>query len=1033
MGATTEDNKDIFPWPKELTGSYSNLIDSVVRIDIAFSKGLNEKLAWYDSVKYYSTIDNRKDADIKKYWAGYDQAFKVDFKKALVDNEEKEKQAPIDYLADEKEKKSWYSFIDNEPNVSPMTCKPTCFAVAQGDLSYRIFKKTGIKQILIFPTFSQKGFASNCIVALSNPIDESLIFVLMAVCVAHSYRISLDEFSTLLRKEAIKSAKAAIMSRNISHNLGSHVMAYMKQSLSSVEDMLKNGVLMYAHQKDEKLNYEIPYLVGVGKFLSYLQERQDYIATVSTDYIPYPSVVNFKDAIYDELNPDYRFQRHTEWAGHKPANILLENIAKSEGLSRKTLEEGKLQEENNIIIKYREFDGQKPKEGEIEKNKDYDSLRQWNFSLPGGIMGRQAIFSIVENVIRNAAKHGIRKKGENLIVSFDIVDPLLDPNSVDKEYVIAEDIRDLYVVKLTTSTRIVEADLQKIYDAINDYLIEDNGQLKQSNKGIKEMLISAAWLRSIKIEDYDPGQISKKARILKANMVDDGKLQYVFCLPKVKEVAMITERLNEETLNEDVVMLMKQHGWYIYTIDEYIKCPNKDFCFVIIDPKICVNVNGATSVEYDSNLQKIIDSVKKKSHNRYYVATDDYTNIISHEIKTEIFEKITSFTNDDCFNKAVLDLYSELADEPDLHIAIVDKDFKDSLSKEQLKAVSNKVSLLDNEDGVIEDYNYIYRKHNDTEEQFKGFLEVYGLSGFYKDLVFVEGITGGNSTDRLVRHAALDALWACKQIHAMKTKVAIFDERIFTKVTGLEMADLTTERDAVWNFNGFSVQEAKNFVLDYDKKRSKKIKGDVFDQWYSLQKFDEVIKFADSLYSLQKATVSQKDNVGPMIFHKKGIDVFTLTWEKEGRFLLWGFVPDDSYSGGCFGKIDVIGEIDVNSGNNDLVQLRKTDGFDYHYLSIHQGLLDKVYEKFSSVGMPAEKKLEVTKSLHSKFVDCRQTDENDYLQGLIIHSGRSKPNEENMPQHQPFLQYSAIEYAVFDCKYSLVELMDYACFESSHN
>ena len=58
------------------------------------------------------------------------------------------------------------------------------------------------------------------------------------------------------------------------------------------------------------------------------------------------------------------------------------------------------------------------------------------------------------------------------------------------------------------------------------------------------------------------------------------------------------------------------------------------------------------------------------------------------------------------------------------------------------------------------------------------------------------------------------------------------------------------------------------------------------------------------------------------------------------------------------------------------------------------------------------------------------TKENDFLEGMIIHSGRSKPNEEDMPQHQPFVQYSAIENAVLDCKYTLVELLDFACFES---
>jgi hypothetical protein len=52
-----------------------------------------------------------------------------------------------------------------------------------------------------------------------------------------------------------------------------------------------------------------------------------------------------------------------------------------------------------------------------------------------------------------------------------------------------------------------------------------------------------------------------------------------------------------------------------------------------------------------------------------------------------------------------------------------------------------------------------------------------------------------------------------------------------------------------------------------------------------------------------------------------------------------------------------------------------------------------------------------------------------YLPNLRIHSGRSKPSFSDMPQHQPFIQYAAIEHAVMDCKYSLVELLEFARYE----
>lgn len=156
-----------------------------------------------------------------------------------------------------------------------------------------------------------------------------------------------DEYNDALnkariRKEAVKSAKAAIMSRNMSHNLGSHVMSYIKQNLSSVNNMIHDNVLSQLFQNEEEFKQfftyiknncanealaesvqrfkdinesdeiALPFFVGLGQFISYLQERQDFIATIATDYVPYYSTVNFKDFIYDELNPDKRYERHKD-------------------------------------------------------------------------------------------------------------------------------------------------------------------------------------------------------------------------------------------------------------------------------------------------------------------------------------------------------------------------------------------------------------------------------------------------------------------------------------------------------------------------------------------------------------------------------------------------------------------------------------------------------------------------------------------------------------------------------------------------
>ena len=106
-------------------------------------------------------------------------------------------------------------------------------------------------------------------------------------------------------------------------------------------------------------------------------------------------------------------------------------------------------------------------------------------------------------------------------------------------------------------------------------------------------------------------------------------------------------------------------------------------------------------------------------------------------------------------------------------------------------------------------------------------------------------------------------------------------------------------------------------------------------------------------------------------------------------------------------------------------------------LSIHQGLLDKIYDKFG-IRDNVEKKEEFTKLFYEKFcsgsvigpiASDNNVIEHYYLPGLSIHSGRSKPNSHDMPQHIPFVVFSLLEHAVLDCKYELVQLLDSIAYE----
>lgn len=923
------------------------------------------------------------------------------------------------------------------------------------------------------------------------------------------------------RKTAIASAKAAIMSRNMSHNLGSHVMAYLKQHLSSVQDMIRDNVLstlfnpeddittpeglnawnnrcqqIINEQKEGLSEVALPFLVGLGKFISYLQERQDFIATIATNYIPYFSTVNFKDFIYDELNPDLRYKRHKDRIGLKPDNILLGNIARSEGLARKTNPTIK-KEMSDIVLKYRHFDGEPVYEEDgktlihgsnIEvKRDDLEDMRDFMVSLPGGVVGRQAIFSIVENVVRNAAKHGKwgaeANKNLELIFNryykedFDSVPHDYVPKGEDtidiflkKYYGAASDIDDVCIVTLTDNMafepRLNEKGEKATKDdcinlaAIRKALIEayiDNASVEmlQTNKGIKEMRISAAWLRGIEDDvkinplyitpdfvfdeknDKEDHWINRRnywhkkqwigkapvlmVRACTENKKEDYHLQYVFCLPKPKEVAIILsqdqwEKGFGETANDAKRERMIQHlsslSWGLFDVNSYLKARNKSYEFIIVDDAVDadlvnkIRMVSPNRVFLQHEVKNILDVEKDIIHGDRKTITCKYLK----QKKVNLFRILSHF--DPSTDEITISDPKTLARIPTFE-----------------KQKSKKVNV---EDGIAK-ARYLYRTHNETEQLFAEYLDA---TETYEDAKFVEGITGNNSTDRLVRNEILDDHWLYSHLHAMKTSVGIFDERIFAKIYKKDEADI---------------------VAPVAPALSDEKIGQCIERLYSQNANDprlEQIAAAQSVREIEAILGQDFSTVDgdymAIAFEKKKVSIFNMIKTADGLDI-YGY-------GGCKREVIALEQPDgsmlerikyrsiiekvaeIKKGDDGRIQINKLKENlgEFDYLTIHQGLLDKIYEQFDIRRNPYQKH-QFTKLFYETFCSHKDVIEyNDekikegnvfYLPYLRIHSGRSKPGFADMPQHQPFMQYSAIEHAVMDCKYSLVELLDFARYE----
>lgn len=315
----------------------------------------------------------------------------------------------------------------------------------------------------------------------------------IGVNLAESTRILAENAKNLAekaRKNAINAAVSAIMSRNMSHNLGSHYLYYTK-----------NYLMELANRSGEKAAD----IRGAAKVLGYMQARMDYLATViSNDRYPY-GAVNFKSQIYDELTIDDFSKRHFSKyvdRSKRTTNFLLTNIVKSENFTRPDIftKEPSLKTELvgnhfkpiRLQVKlwngseYQLFTGESDNKSLLRENNIKNELSKLNIALPGGAMSCHAFFNVVENFIRNSAKYLQSDfKEEGLVFTIAIKRNELDTGKFD--FIIYDN----------------KNNADKVLPVVTDQLqnltiLDEYGSIEKSSKGLKEMLFSSVWMRTYK-------------------------------------------------------------------------------------------------------------------------------------------------------------------------------------------------------------------------------------------------------------------------------------------------------------------------------------------------------------------------------------------------------------------------------------------------------------------------------------------------------------------------------------------------------
>ena len=317
-----------------------------------------------------------------------------------------------------------------------------------------------------------------------------------------------------LEKTATSAAISQVMARNMSHNIGSHVMNVLVNEkyleVFNPEDLKSYRTELELINEDCKPNRQI------AIYNNYVKSRMDYLADITFGT---PVMLSNKKAysdIFCELDK---------------VRLLLENIS---GRGEKFRYSITFKHNGNELIS------------------DNDIL----LAIPNDVLGCQGIYNIIDNVIRNSSKHGNSSTDvehcEFTINIRDIKKEEIDKTNENLKF----EANSLYCVEIYDNIAIKDNSLiKKQNDILNNKILNDYNQLRSESLGMIEMDASAAYLRqldiiSINSDDYDVKTDEEihndtNFNILKAfnASTDESKtiLGYRFFVKKPQEALIVTD------------------------------------------------------------------------------------------------------------------------------------------------------------------------------------------------------------------------------------------------------------------------------------------------------------------------------------------------------------------------------------------------------------------------------------------------------------------------------------------------------------
>lgn len=289
------------------------------------------------------------------------------------------------------------------------------------------------------PLFSRDP-CSGIVIGSKIPISKPAFHFVMQYFYNFHLPLSISFAREKMRVASLRSAVAAIMARNISHNIGSHVLSSLTNM--SAEDTAKFVNAILGQDNIPEREQLKKYVEGkLPDFLYYLQARLDFISNITTGVQNIFGKVKFGEVIENFNKQD----------------LLLNGLSTS----------GKTK-----VVKTSLRDGHR-----------YGDFKEQFIVLPfSEVVGLHDIYSIFENFIRNILVHNkpINKGSDELAIKVSI----------------AKNEENKIEIALTPNFYCYKRDLDKMQSVFDKpILVGANGEIDTHDWGLKEIAICGALLR----------------------------------------------------------------------------------------------------------------------------------------------------------------------------------------------------------------------------------------------------------------------------------------------------------------------------------------------------------------------------------------------------------------------------------------------------------------------------------------------------------------------------------------------------------